>query len=73
MKERGGGNQKMKNSEKNERKRNGEKMKTKKENGYIGAIANTGTQRVEAPCQKTLPKKAVVKKGGDLRSAKNGR
>ena len=48
-------------------------MKTKKENGYIGAIANTGTQRVEAPCQKTLPKKAVVKKGGDLRSAKNGR
>ena len=35
--------------------------------GYAGKIKNAGAQKVEAPCQTTVAKKATVKKGEDLR------
>lgn len=35
---------------------------------YIGKIENAGSQVVQAPHQKTNPKKGVVKTGGDLRT-----
>ena len=46
----------------------GETMSEK--SGYIGTIKNTGTQVVKAPNQTTLPKKATMKTGKDLRTGK---
>lgn len=38
--------------------------------GYAGSIANASAQKITAPAQKTVAKKATVKKGTDLRSSK---
>lgn len=35
---------------------------------YIGKIKNVGTQKVQAPVQKTNAGKSTVKTGGDLRT-----
>lgn len=37
---------------------------------YIGRIKNGGSQVVQAPKQKTEPKKATVKTGQDLRTGR---
>ena len=36
--------------------------------GYVGKIANQGTQKVKAPNQTTAQHKGKVKTGGDLRT-----
>lgn len=38
--------------------------------GYIGRIANAGTQVVEAPAQTTGKKTGTVQRGKDLRAGK---
>lgn len=45
-----------------------------KKNGYIGHVANTGSQRVEAPAKKeaAAPKGTVRYSGNDLRTGTNG-
>lgn len=42
---------------------------TGSKSGYVGKIANTGAQKVEAPCAiKPAKGKASTKQGNDLRS-----
>ena len=45
-----------------------------KTNGYVGKIANTGSQRVEAPCAKSAPapRGNVRCSGSDLRTGTTG-
>jgi len=45
----------------------GEKVMSEK-SGYVGKIANQGTQKVQAPNQSKPQNKGTVKTGNDLRS-----
>lgn len=47
----------------------------KKNTGYTGRVANTGSQRVEAPCAKAAPaaRGNVRYTGSDLRSGTGGK
>ena len=46
-------------------------MAAAQKKGYVGRIANTGAQKVEAPCAvKAAKGKAGVRQGKDLRTGK---